>query len=59
MISVLRYLLDTGDQATAIKGCLSGTLGYLCAELERGVPYSIAVSQAYSLGYTETGPRED
>jgi homoserine dehydrogenase len=38
VIAALRYLLDTGDRATAIRGCLSGTLGYLSAELERGVP---------------------
>ncbi|MEE9617099.1 MAG: homoserine dehydrogenase [Anaerolineae bacterium] len=59
VISTLHYLLDTGDQVTAIEGCLSGTLGYLCTELERGVPYSAAVSQARSLGYTEPDPRED
>lgn len=59
VIATLRYLLDTGDRVTAIEGCLSGTLGYLCAELERGVPYSVAVSQARSLGYTEPDPRED
>ncbi|MDY7075442.1 MAG: homoserine dehydrogenase [Chloroflexota bacterium] len=59
VIATLRYLLDTGDQVTAIEGCLSGTLGYLCAELERGVPYSVAVSQARALGYTEPDPRED
>jgi homoserine dehydrogenase len=59
VIGTLQYLLDTGDQVTAIEGCLSGTLGYLCAELERGVPYSAAVAQARSLGYTEPDPRED
>ncbi|MBL7062711.1 MAG: homoserine dehydrogenase [Anaerolineae bacterium] len=59
VIATLRYLLDTGDRVTAIAGCLSGTLGYLCAELERGVPYSAAVSQARALGYTEPDPRED
>ena len=59
VIATLHYLLDTGDQVTAIEGCLSGTLGYLCAELERGVPYSVAVSQARSLGYTEPDPRDD
>ncbi len=59
VIATLHYLLDTGDQVTAIEGCLSGTLGYLCTELERGVPYSAAVSQARSLGYTEPDPRED
>jgi homoserine dehydrogenase len=59
VIGTLQYLLDTGDQITAIEGCLSGTLGYLCAELERGVSYSAAVTQARSLGYTEPDPRED
>jgi homoserine dehydrogenase len=59
VICTLQYLLDTGDQVTAIEGCLSGTLGYLCAELERGVLYSAAVAQARSLGYTEPDPRED
>lgn len=59
IIATLRYLFDTGDQVTGIEGCLSGTLGYLCAELERGVSYSAAVSQAHALGYTEPDPRED
>jgi homoserine dehydrogenase len=59
VISALRYLLDTGDRVTAIEGCLSGTLGYLCAELEQGVSYSVAVSRARSLGYTEPDPRDD
>jgi homoserine dehydrogenase len=59
VIDTLQYLLDTGDRITRIEGCLSGTLGYLCAELERGVSYSAAVSQARALGYTEPDPRED
>jgi homoserine dehydrogenase len=59
VIGTLRYLLDTGDRATGIEGCLSGTLGYLCAELEKGVPYSAAVRQARAMGYTEPDPRDD
>ncbi|MEA3342426.1 MAG: hypothetical protein U9R15_20885, partial [Chloroflexota bacterium] len=59
VVATLRYLLDTGDRIAAIEGCLSGTMGYLCAELERGVSYSAAVYQARSLGYTEPDPRED
>jgi len=59
VIETLRYLLDTGDRVTHIEGCLSGTLGYLCAELERGTSYSTAVTQARALGYTEPDPRED
>jgi homoserine dehydrogenase len=59
VIDTLRYLLDTGDQVTRIEGCLSGTLGYLCGELEKGVSYSAAVAQAKALGYTEPDPRDD
>jgi homoserine dehydrogenase len=59
VIATLRYLLATGDRITAIEGCFSGTLGYLCAQLERGEPYATAVAQARALGYTEPDPRED
>jgi len=58
-IASLRTLLDSGDQATTIEGCLSGTLGYLCTQLESDVTYSDAISQARALGYTEPDPRED
>ena len=59
VIETLLYLLGTGDQVTSIEGCLSGTLGYLCAELETGTSFSAAVARARQLGYTEPNPRED
>ena len=59
IISTLKYLLETGDKPDSIVGCLSGTLGYLCSQLEKGIPYSQAVLDAYSLGYTEPDPRQD
>ncbi|MBN2007375.1 MAG: homoserine dehydrogenase [Anaerolineae bacterium] len=59
VIDALHYLRDTGDRVTLIEGCLSGTLGYLCAELERGMPYSTAVAQARAQGFTEPDPRDD
>jgi homoserine dehydrogenase len=59
VIKTLHYLLDTGDRVTRIEGCLSGTLGYLCTELEQGVSYSQAIEQARTLGYTEPDPRDD
>jgi homoserine dehydrogenase len=59
VIATLRTLLDTGDRITAIEGCFSGTLGYLCAQLERGTPYATALHQARAQGYTEPDPRED
>jgi homoserine dehydrogenase len=58
-IASLRTLLATGDQLTTAEGCLSGTLGYICTQLQDGVPYSDALSQARELGYTEPDPRED
>jgi homoserine dehydrogenase len=58
-IAALHTLSNAGDRITAIEGCMSGTLGYLCSEIERGVPYSEAVSQARALGYSEPDPRED
>ena len=59
VIGALLYLLGTGDTVISIEGCLSGTLGYLCAELETGTSYSTAIAQARQLGYTEPNPRED
>jgi homoserine dehydrogenase len=59
VIDTLRYLLDTGDCVTKIEGCLSGTLGYLCAELEKSISYSTAMARAKELGYTEPDPRDD
>jgi homoserine dehydrogenase len=59
VIDTLHYLLDTGDRITKIEGCLSGTLGYICTELERGMPYSSAIAYARALGYAEPDPRSD
>ncbi len=59
IISTIKYLLETGDTLRSIVGCLSGTLGYLCSRLEEGIPYSQAVRDAHSLGYTEPDPRQD
>jgi homoserine dehydrogenase len=59
VIATLQGLLDAGDQVISIEGCMSGTLGYLCAELERGSAYADAVRQAHARGFTESDPRED
>ncbi|TFG69141.1 MAG: homoserine dehydrogenase, partial [Anaerolineales bacterium] len=59
VIDTLQYLLNTGDKFTLIEGCVSGTLGYLCTELERGLPYSQAVANARAAGFTEPDPRDD
>jgi homoserine O-acetyltransferase len=59
VIGTLRRLRDTGDRIQSIEGSLSGTLGYVCTELMKGVPLSLAVRWAIGLGYAEEDPRED
>ena len=59
VIGTLRYLQETGDEVTTVAGSLSGTMGYLCAQMEDGAAFSVALAQAKALGYTEPDPRED
>ena len=59
VIATLRYLLDTQDPILTIEGQLSGTLGYICRQLDDGVPFSRALAAAKARGYTEPDPRED
>lgn len=59
VISTLRLLLDTGDTVQSIEGCLSGTLGFLMSEIERGVTFADAVIDARQRGWTEPDPRDD
>jgi homoserine O-acetyltransferase len=59
VIGTLRRLLRMGDRVRAIEGSLSGTLGFVCAELAKGSPLSLAVRWALNNGYTEADPRDD
>jgi len=59
VIATLRYLLDTNDPIYEIQGQLSGTLGFICQQLDQGVAFSTAVAEAKARGYTEPDPRED
>lgn len=59
VIATLRYLRDTGDQIFGIEGQLSGTLGYVCSQLDRGTAFSRTLADAKALGFTEPDPRED
>ncbi len=59
VIRSLRTLLATGDAILSIQGCLSGTLGFMCSEMEKGMLYSEAVAQAKEQGFTEPDPRDD
>ncbi len=59
VIATLHRLLRSGDKVSQIEGALSGTLGYLMTQIQQGVPFSAAVREAYTLGYTEPDPRDD
>jgi aspartokinase/homoserine dehydrogenase 1 len=59
IIETLKNLVRTGDRVHLIEGSLSGTLGFLCGELMRGVPLSRAVEEARERGFTEPRPQDD
>lgn len=59
VIGTLRRLVQSGDRVRRVEGSLSGTLGYLCTELARGVPLSLATRWAIGLGYCEADARDD
>ncbi|HET6436784.1 MAG TPA: homoserine O-acetyltransferase, partial [Anaeromyxobacter sp.] len=59
VLATLRRLVRSGDRVVRVEGSLSGTLGFLTGELERGTPLSLALRWAMGLGYTEADPRED
>ena len=59
VIATLRYLLDVNDPIYQIEGQLSGTLGFICTQLDADVPLSQAIAEAKAKGYTEPDPRED
>ena len=59
VIATLRYLADVNDPIYSVEGQMSGTLGYICAQLDTGMLFSEAVKEAKAKGFTEPDPRED
>ncbi|MFQ5435200.1 MAG: homoserine dehydrogenase, partial [Anaerolineae bacterium] len=59
VIATLRTLLDTHDPIYEIEGQLSGTLGFICQQLDQDVPFSQTIAAAKANGFTEPDPRED
>ena len=59
VLDTLEKLLGAGDKILEIKGCLSGTLGYIMSSLEQGSSFSGAVKTAFEKGFTEPDPRDD
>ncbi len=59
-VSNLLDYYDTSEIVKKIEACFSGTLGYLCAELEKGErDFSEILTDAKKMGYTEPHPRDD
>jgi len=59
IIATLRYLLDTNDPILRVEGQLSGSIGFICQQLDHGMRFSQAVAEAKKNGYTEPDPRQD
>lgn len=59
VLKTIAGLLETGDQITSIKGCFSGTLGFLFDGLCQSQKFSDVLNKARSKGMTEPDPRED
>lgn len=58
-VPYLQDLRDLNDKLISIQGCFSGTLGFICSELEKNKKLSEIVKDAYNRGYTEPHPRDD
>jgi aspartokinase/homoserine dehydrogenase 1 len=59
VLHTLEELINTGDRILGIRGCLSGTLGFVVTRLDEGTSLLEATREAQQLGFTEPDPRED
>ncbi len=59
VIQTIRDLRRSGDVIRSISGVVSGTMTYLFAKLEEGVPFDRIILRAKDLGVTEPDPRDD
>jgi aspartokinase/homoserine dehydrogenase 1 len=59
LLGPLRDLRQRGERVLALRGVLSGSLGYLLSRMHEGCRFSAAVAEARALGYTEPDPLED
>ena len=59
LLSSLRALVEGGDRIHRIEGVLSGSLAWLFNRYDGSQPFSVAVRDAWTAGYTEPDPRED
>jgi bifunctional aspartokinase / homoserine dehydrogenase 1 len=59
IIDSIKSIVHNGDSIERIEAVLSGTLSFIFNSVNAGMPFSIAVRQAQSYGYTEPDPRID
>jgi homoserine dehydrogenase len=59
VIEATQGLVRAADRVDAVRGVLSGTLGFISTGLQAGQPFSALVSEAMRRGYTEPDPRID
>lgn len=59
VIQAIREIIKEGDEVLGIQACLSGTMGILCSELEKGNNFSEIIQDTYEKGFTEPDPRID
>ena len=58
-VPFIQDLRDVNDQLRNLRGCFSGTLGYITTQLEKGIQFSEVLQEAVKRGYTEPHPRDD
>ncbi|OVE74478.1 hypothetical protein BVX95_02420 [archaeon D22] len=58
-VSFIQDLTDVNDSPLSIRGCFSGTIGFITSELDKGRDFSQIVREAYEKGYTEPHPKDD
>jgi aspartokinase/homoserine dehydrogenase 1 len=59
ILGTLSDLVRSGDTVLSIEAVLSGTLSFIFNSMRQGVPFSQAVREAKTRGYTEPDPRDD
>ena len=59
VIKTIQMLLESGDEVIKITALPSGSLSFIFAQFNNGVPLSNAISDAKMRGYTEPNPMDD
>lgn len=58
-VNEIAWAYDTKNTVHSIEWCFSGTLAYICTELEKSKKFSEIVKDAHSRKYTEPNPWDD